>query len=202
MSENTMEKTDASQVQALRQLTSAGMMDCKRALVEAKGDVEKAKELLRQRGLAIAQKKTGRSVSEGQIFSYLHFGGRIGVLVEINCETDFAARNDEFQRFGRDIAMQIAAAGPQFVSCEEAGSQWLEAEKNIFRAQIQDKPANAQERIIEGKLQKRYEEICLLNQKFIKDDTKTIQDLLTELIAKLGERVVIKRFRRFEVGSE
>lgn len=186
----------------LRNETGAGVMDCKRALTEAKGDLQVAKDLLRKRGFEIAKKKSDRSVKEGQIFSYIHLGGKIGVLVEINCETDFVARNSEFQQFGRDIAMQIAAGRPLFVSSKEIDPKWLEQEKEIFRAQIKDKPAQIQNQIIQGKLEKRFQEVCLLNQKFIKNEDISIQDLLTGLISKLGENVVVKRFRRFEIGSE
>jgi elongation factor Ts len=201
MKANTMAKSSASQVQELRQATGAGMMDCKRALVEAKGDFEQAKDLLRKQGIAVAQKKAGRAAKEGQVFSYIHLGGKIGVMLEINCETDFVARNSDFQKFGRDVAMQVAAAHPEFVSAEEIDPKWLEREKEVFRAQIKGKPANIQDKIIQGKLDKRYEEVCLLNQRFIKNEDQTIQDLLTELTAKLGERIIIKRFHRFEVGS-
>jgi len=197
-----MTKGNAGQVQALRQMTGAGIMDCKHALMEAEGDLEVAKKLLRKKGLDIAKKKAGRTANEGQVFSYVHLGGRIGVLLEINCETDFVARNSEFQQFGRDIALQIAASHPLFVSRDEIDSKWLGQEKEIFKSQSKDKPANIQDKIVQGKLEKRFEEVCLLDQKFIKSEEKTVQDLLTELISKLGERVVIKRFRRFEVGSE
>ncbi|OGW87927.1 MAG: translation elongation factor Ts [Omnitrophica bacterium RIFCSPLOWO2_01_FULL_45_10b] len=192
----------ADQVRELRNATGAGIMDCKRALMEAKGDFQAAQQLLRKRGFEIAQKKSGRTTKEGQIFSYVHLGGKIGVLVEIDCETDFVARNSEFQQFGRDVAMQIAAAHPLFVSREEIDPDWLEQEKEVFQAQVKDKPAKIQDQIIQGKLDKRFEEVCLLNQRFIKNEDTTIQDLLTGLISKLGEHVVIKRFRRFEIGSE
>ena len=198
----TMAKNNADQVMELRNETGAGIMDCKRALIEAKGDVQVAKDLLRKRGFEIARKKSDRSVKEGQIFSYIHLGGKIGVLVEVNCETDFVARNSEFQQFGRDIAMQIAASRPLFVSREEVDPKWLAQEREVFKAQIKDKPAQIQEQIIQGKLEKRFQEVCLLDQKFIKNEDVTIQDLLTGLISKLGENVVIKRFRRFEIGSE
>lgn len=202
MTQSTMTKTSAERVQQLRELTGAGIMDCKRALAEADGDFEVAKDLLRKKGLAIAKKKASRQTTQGQVFSYVHLGGKIGVLVEINCETDFVARTEAFREFGRDVAMQIAATRPLFVSREEADPAWLEREKEVFCAQAADKPRNVQEKVIHGKLQKRLEEVCLLDQKFIKDENKTIQDLVTELTAKLGERVVIKCFRRFEVGSE
>ena len=202
MTEKIMIQNSADQVKELRIQTGAGIMDCKRALAEAKGDFQVAQDLLRKRGFEIAQKKAGRVAKEGQTFSYIHSGGKIGVLVEINCETDFVARNSEFQQFGRDIAMQIAASSPLFVSREEIDSEWLEHEKEIYRAQVKDKPAGIQDQIIQGKLEKRFEETCLLDQKFIKDEDITIQNLLTALISKLGENVILKRFRRFEVGAE
>ncbi len=192
----------AEQVRDLREQTGAGIMDCKRALAESKGDLQKAKELLRKRGLEIVQKKAGRAAKEGQVFSYIHLGGKIGVMVEINSETDFVARNSEFQQFGRDIAMQIAASKPLFISRAEVDPKWLEGEKEIFRAQIKDKPANIQDQIIQGKVEKRFQEVCLLDQKFIKNEDVTIQDLLTGLISKIGENIQIRRFRRFEIGSE
>ena len=200
MTQNAVD--NAELVKELRNQTGAGIMDCKRALQESKGDMQAAKDLLRKRGFEIAAKKSGRSANEGQIFSYIHLGGKIGVLVEINCETDFVARNGDFQQFGRDIAMQIAASNPLFVSRNDLDSNWLEREKEIFRAQIKDKPAKIQDQIIQGKLEKRYEEVCLLDQKFIKNEDITIQDYLTGLISKVGENVVIKRFRRFGIGQE
>lgn len=192
----------AEQVRDLREQTGAGIMDCKRALAESKGDLAKAKELLRKRGLEIVQKKAGRNAKEGQVFSYVHLGGKIGVLVEINSETDFVARNSEFQQFGRDITMQIAASKPLFVSRAEVDPKWVEQETEMFRAQIKDKPAQIQDQIIKGKLDKRCQEVCLLDQKFIKNEDITVQDLLTNLISKIGENIQIRRFRRFEIGSE
>ena len=200
MTQQTM--NSAEQVRDLREQTGAGIMDCKRALAESKGDVGKAKELLRKRGLEIVQKKSGREAKEGQVFSYIHLGGKIGVLVEINSETDFVARNSEFQQFGRDVAMQIAASKPLFVSRDEVDPKWVEQEKEIFRAQIKDKPAQIQDQIIQGKLEKRYQEVCLLDQKYIKNEDLTVKDLLTNLISKIGENIQIRRFRRFEIGSE
>ncbi|MBI4358380.1 MAG: translation elongation factor Ts [Candidatus Omnitrophica bacterium] len=197
-----MVKENVDQVRELRSITGAGIMDCKRALAEAKGDFQRAQDLLRKRGFEIAQKKSGRVAKEGQIFSYIHLGAKIGVLVEINCETDFVARNSEFQQFGRDIAMQIAASRPLFVSREEIDSKWLEHEKEMFRAQAKAKPVQIQDEIVQGKLEKRFEEVCLLNQRFIKNEEITVKDLLTTLISKLGEHVVIKRFTRFEISSD
>jgi elongation factor Ts len=202
MSGETMVKISAATVQELRQATGAGLMDCKRALTESNGDLVTAKEVLRKRGLDIAKKKSGRVAKEGQIFSYIHLGGKIGVMVEINCETDFVARNADFQQFGRDVAMQIAAVNPEFVSQDEIDPKWLEQEKEVFESQVKGKPANIVDKIVQGKLEKRFQEVCLLNQKFIKNEDQTIQELLTELIAKIGENISIKKFRRFEVGSE
>lgn len=185
----------------LRELTGAGMMECKKALDEAKGDLQEAQKIIRKKGLDIAKKKATREVKEGQIISYIHSGGKLGVLVEINCETDFVAKNETFQAFARDVAMQIAAAFPLYVSPENIPAAELEKEKETFRSQVAGKPQDVQDKIIEGKLAKRYEDLCLLNQKFIKDDTRTVQDLLNEMIAKIGENIVIRRFVRFEVGG-
>lgn len=185
----------------LRELTGAGMMDCKNALVEAGGDLKAAQDVIRKKGLDIAKKKSTREAREGQIISYIHAGGKLGVLVEINCESDFVAKNENFQTFARDIAMQVAAAHPLYVSSENIPEADLEKEKAVFFEQVKDKPEQVRNKILEGKLAKRYEEICLLNQKFIKDDTKTVQSLLTEFIAKIGENIIIRRFVRFEVGG-
>ena len=201
MTQKSTAKDSVDQVRELRNETGAGIMDCKRALAEANGHFETAKDLLRKKGLEIAKKKAGRETKEGQAFSYIHLGGKIGVLVELDCETDFVARNSEFQQFGRDLAMQVAATSPLFVSREDVDPKWVAQEKEIFRAQIQGKPAKIQDQIIQGKLEKRFEEVCLLDQKFIKDEDVKIQALLTNLISKIGERIVIKRFCRFEIGS-
>ncbi len=157
--------------------------------------------MIRKKGLDIAKKKSTREAREGQIISYIHAGGKLGVLLEINCETDFVAKNETFQSFTRDIAMQIAAAHPLYVNPENIPAEDLEKEKAIFLEQVKDKPEQVRNKIIEGKLTKRYEDICLLNQKFIKDDSRTVQDLLTEFIAKIGENIIIRRFVRFEVGG-
>jgi len=185
----------------LRELTGAGMLECKKALDEAKGDLQEAQKIIRKKGLDIAKKKATREVKEGQIISYIHSGGKLGVLLEINCETDFVAKNDSFQAFARDVAMQIAAAFPLYVSEGHIPAADLEKEKETFRSQVAGKPQEVQDKIIQGKLAKRYEDICLLNQKFIKDDSRTIQELLNEMIAKIGENIVIRRFVRFEVGG-
>jgi elongation factor Ts len=177
------------------------MMDCKNALVEAGGDLKAAQDVIHKRGLDIAKKKSTREAREGQITSYIHAGGKLGVLLEINCETDFVAKNETFQSFIRDVAMQIAAAHPLYVSPDEIPAADLEKEKSVFLEQVKDKPEAVRAKIIEGKLVKRYEDICLLNQKFIKDDSRTVQELLNEFIAKIGENIIIRRFVRFEVGG-
>ena len=194
-------KFSSADLTKLRELTGAGMMDCKNALVEAGGDLKAAQDVIRKRGLDIAKKKSTREAREGQIVSYIHAGGKLGVLLEINCETDFVAKNETFQSFARDLAMQIAAAHPLYVNPSDIPAADLEKEKSVFLEQVKGKPEQVQQKIIEGKLTKRYEDICLLNQKFIKDDTRTVQELLNEFIAKIGENIIIRRFVRFEVGG-
>lgn len=196
-----IQKDSKTDLIKLRQLTGAGMMDCKQALEEAGGDLKVAQDILRKRGLDIAKKKSAREAKEGQIISYIHSGGKLGVLVEINCESDFVARNEIFQLFARDIAMQVAASHPLYVSSENIPSEELEKEKSQFEEEVKGKPANVREKVIEGKLAKRFEDICLLNQKYIKDDSRSVLDYLNETIAKLGENIVIRRFIRFEVGG-
>jgi len=176
------------------------MMDCKKALDDAKGDIKEAQTIIRTRGLDIAKKKSFREAKEGVVISYVH-GGKLGVLVEINCETDFAARNETFQALGKDIAMQIAAAHPLYVSSEDIPAEQLEKEKAQYAAEVQGKPVQVQEKILQGKLAKRFEDICLLNQKYIKDDSRTVKEYLDEHIAKIGENIVIRRFARFELGG-
>lgn len=185
----------------LRELTSAGMTDCRNALAEAGGDLKKAQEIIRRKGLDIAKKKSSREAKEGQIISYIHAGGKLGVLVEINCETDFVARNQIFQEFARNVAMQIAAAHPLYVSSDQIPAEEIEKEKASLPEDIRKKPADIQEKILQGKLAKRFEEVCLLNQKYIRDDSITVQTYLTDVIAKLGENIVIRRFMRYEVGG-
>lgn len=197
----TIQKDSKTDLVKLRELTGAGMMDCKQALDEARGDLKEAQNILRKKGLDIAKKKSSREAKEGQIVSYIHAGGKLGILVEINCESDFVARNEIFQTFARDIAMQVAAAHPLYVSSENIPSADLAREKAQFEEEVKGKPAPVQEKIIQGKLAKRFEDICLLNQKYIKDDSRTVQDYLNETIAKLGENMVIRRFVRFEVGG-
>ncbi|WAM32359.1 translation elongation factor Ts [Caldicellulosiruptor naganoensis] len=193
----------AEMVKELREKTGAGMMDCKKALEDANGDMEKAIELLRERGLAKAAKKASRVAAEGIVESYIHGNGRIGVLVEINCETDFVARNEEFRQFAKDIAMQIAAANPKYVSREEIPQDVIEKEKAILRQQAlnEGKPEHVVDRIVEGRLEKFFEEVCLLEQPWIKNPDMKIKDLLAEKIAKIGENIVIRRFARFERGE-
>jgi len=194
---------NASAVKELREKTGAGMLDCKKALEEANGDLTKASEILREKGLAAAANKAGRIATEGVCESYIHAGGRIGVLVEINCETDFVAKTDQFREFARDIAMQIAAANPKFVSREEVSQDELDKEREILKAQAlnEGKPANIVEKMVEGRLGKYYEEFCLLEQSFIKDPDKTISTLVKEKISTIGENISIRRFARFELGE-
>ncbi len=197
----SMQKENKTDLLKLRELTGAGMMDCKQALVDAKGNLKEAQDIIRKKGLDIAKKKSSREAKEGQILSYIHAGGKLGVIVEINCESDFVAKNEMFQAFARDIAMQIAAAHPLYVNPSDIPAADLEKEKAAFRDEVKGKPQNVQDKIIEGKLAKRFEDICLLNQKFVKDDSRTVQDYLNETIAKIGENIVIRRFVRFEVGG-
>lgn len=194
---------EASLVKELRNRTGAGMMDCKKALVDAEGDLDKAITLLREKGLSAAVKKSGRVTSEGLVDAYIHMGGKIGVLVEVNCETDFVAKNEEFKLFVKDISMQIAAANPQYISRDEVPKEVIDKEAEIFRGQaIQEgKPEKVIDRIIEGKVEKFYEDICLLEQPFIRDNDIKVSELLKETIAKLGENISIRRFTRYEMGE-
>ncbi len=188
-------------VAELREKTGAGLLDCKKALDESKGNMEQAETILRKKGVASAAKKAGRSTSDGLIEAYIHFGGKVGVLVEINCETDFVAKTDEFKTFCRDVCLQIAAASPLYVRREDVPEADLAKERDIAAAQVQGKPPAAVQKIVEGKLNKFYEQYCLLDQPFVKDNTKTIKDVLTEKIAKLGENMQIRRFSRFQLGT-
>ena len=190
-------------VKELRQRTGAGMMDCKRALVDSEGDVEKAIELLRKRGMATAAKKAGRVAAEGVVSSYIHAGGRIGVLLEVNCETDFVARTDDFQNLVKDLGMHIAASDPRVVSRDEVTDAILERERAIYRDQAVEsgKPENVLDRIVEGKIEKFYSESVLMEQAFIKNPEVTVQELVNEVIAKLGENIQVRRFARFKVGE-
>ena len=193
----------AEMVKKLRSLTGAGMMDCKKALVETGGNQEKAVSLLREKGLASAAKRSGRIAAQGVVDSYIHLGGKVGVMVEVNCETDFVARNEEFKDFVRDICLQVAATNPLYLSRENVPAEILEQEKEILRKQAlrEGKPEKIVEKIITGRLEKFFQESCLLEQPFIKDDKMTIQELLTEKMAKIGENIIIRRFIRFEMGE-
>ncbi len=193
----------AKMVQELRAKTGAGIMDCKRALSETDGDLEKAVDALRKKGLAAAAKKAGRVTSEGLVASYIHHGGKIGVLVEINCETDFVARTDQFQQLVKNVAMQIAASNPMFVKRAEVSEDILEKEREIYRAQFQNsgKPEKVIEKIVDGKVEKYFGDICLYEQAFVKDPDKTIEQLVTEAVAQLGENLNIRRFARFVLGE-
>ena len=198
-----MAEISAQLVKELREKTGAGMMDCKKVLGEAGGDFAKAEELLRKKGLAAAAKKSSRAATEGAVASYIHMGGKIGVLVEVNCETDFVARTDGFQTLVKDIAMQIAAAAPTWVRREEVPADVVAKELEIAKAQMRDqkKPEAILEKIATGKLEKFYETNCLLEQLFVKDDKKKIQEVLTDAIAKIGENIQIRRFARFVLGE-
>lgn len=193
----------AAQVKDLREKTGAGMMDCKRALVDANGDMEKATTLLREKGLAAAAKKEGRIAAEGLVESYIHGAGRIGVIVEVNCETDFVAKTDEFKSFAKDIAMHIAAAKPLYVSRTEVSEEEITKEKEILKAQAlnEGKPANIVEKMVEGRIDKFFKEICLLEQPFVKDPDQTIEQIVTHKVAKIGEKISIRRFVRYELGE-
>src|SRR5829696_9229837 len=200
-SHNDMAEISAALVKQLRDNTGAGMMECKAALKEANGSIEEATTILRKRGLAQATKKAGRSTNEGLIGSYIHMGGRIGVLVEVNCESDFVARTEDFQNLAREIAMHVAAASPQYVRREDVPADTLERERAIYRDQVKDKPAQVIEKIVEGKLNSFYEQVCLLDQPSIRDPKLTIGQLVQAAIAKLGENVSISRFVRFKLGE-
>ncbi|WP_245994338.1 translation elongation factor Ts [Desulfosoma caldarium] len=193
----------SSMVRELREKTNAGMMDCKKALQETGGDMEKAVDLLRKKGLAVAMKRAGREVTEGAVHAYIHAGGKIGVLVEVNCETDFAARSEDFQTFIKDLAMHIAAMNPLGIQREDVPQDVVDRERAIFVEQAKEsgKPANIVEKMVEGKMRKFYEENVLMEQAFVKDPDKTIADYLNELVAKTGERIVIRRFVRYQLGA-
>jgi len=194
----------AEMVRKLREETGAGMMDCKNALVEAKGDLEAARELLRKKGLAAAAKRAGRAASEGIVGHYIHPGSKVGVIVEVNCETDFVAKTAEFQALAKDVAMHIAASSPLYVSKDEVPAEVLDKEKEIYRAQAatEGKPANVQEKIAEGKLKQYYASFCLLEQPFVKDANLTVGQLVQEKIALIKENILVRRFARFRVGEE
>ena len=193
----------AKEVMKLREKTGLSVMKCKKALVEAKGDMEKAIEILRKQGLSDAQKKKTRTASEGLIGSYVHFDGKIGVLIEVNCETDFVARTNEFKNLVKDLAMQVASLNPKYIKPEDIPEDILEKEKEIYRAQLKDsgKPENIIERIVEGKMKKFYSQVCLLEQPFIKEQKMTVKELIDSAIAKLGENIQIRRFVRYSLGE-
>jgi len=193
----------AKDVMALRDKTGAGMMDCKKALTESDGNEEKAIEWLREKGMASAAKKAGRIAAEGVVSSYIHMGGKIGVLVEVNCETDFVAKSDAFKDLVKDIAMQIAAQKPEYVSEADVPAERVEKEKEILTAQAKNegKPDAVAAKIVEGRIKKFYKEICLLDQPFVKDQDKTVNDLINEAVGKIGEKIVVRRFTRYEMGE-
>ena len=194
----------SAMVKDLRNKTGAGMMDCKEALTAAAGDFENAIDFLRKKGMSAATKRSSKAAKEGTISFYIHMGGRIGVLVELNCETDFVAKTDDFQALAKDLAMHVAASNPLFVRAEEIPESVMEREKEIYRSQLleEKKPEKIWEKIIEGKLRKYCEEVCLMNQKFIKDTDITVETLITNMMAKTGENIILRRFVRFQLGEE
>src|SRR5579863_10054645 len=202
MTTTTMQAIDSKLVKELRDKTGAGMMDCKVALQEAKGDLAEAEKILRKKGIAVAGKKAARAANEGCIASYIHHGSKLGVLVEINCETDFVARNEAFRELVKDITQHIAAANPSYVKREDVPAATVDGEKEIYRAQVKDKPAPAVENIVKGKLEKFYSQVCLLEQPFVKNPEITINDHVTAKIAQLGENIVVRRFTRWQLGEE
>jgi elongation factor Ts len=194
----------ADKVKELRNKTGAGIMDCKEALKKAEGNFEKAVDYLREKGLSAATKKSSRATKDGTITSYIHAGGKVGVMVEVNCETDFVAKTDDFKALAKDIAMHVAAMNPLYVKPDDVPEEVLEREKEIYRKQIlaEGKPEKMVEKILTGKLNKYYEEVCLMNQKFIKDTSLSIENLVKNMIAKTGENIIVKRFARFQLGGE
>jgi len=198
-----MAQISAEMVKELREATGSGIMDCKRVLAEAEGDFDTAVDLLRKKGLAKAAKRAGRSTSEGMICSYIHTGAKLGVLVEINCESDFVAKTEDFQTFAKNIAMHIAAANPAGLNPEDVDPKIIEKEREIYRAQMleEGKPANIIDKIVDGKVEKFYKDVCLMSQQYVKDPQKTITEVLKETIAKIGENIQIKRFARFKIGE-
>jgi elongation factor Ts len=195
----------AALVKELREKTGAGMMDCKRALTETGGDLEEAATLLRKQGLAAAAKRSGREANEGTVASYIHQGGQLGVLVEVNCETDFVARTDRFQQFARDVALNVAAMKPQYVSVDDVPDDYKQREREVYAEQAKDKPENAREKIVEGKLAKHLSEICLLEQPFFRDATekkqRTMEELRAETSSELGENITVRRFTVYQLGE-
>jgi elongation factor Ts len=199
-----MAEITAKMVKELRDKSGAGMMDCKKALAECDGDLEKAVDFLRQKGIATAAKRAGRATSEGTVQSYIHMGGKIGVLVEVNCETDFVAKTDDFHAFAKNIAMHIAATNPVGIVQEDVPQEMIDREMAVYKAQVLEmgKPENMVEKIAAGKMNKFFKENCLMNQQYVKEPDKTIADYLNEVIAKTGEKITIKRFARFQIGAE
>lgn len=198
-----MAEITAQMVKELRAATGSGIMDCKKVLAEADGNMDKAIELLRKKGLAKAAKRAGRSTSEGMIYSYIHTGAKLGVLLEVNCESDFVAKTEDFENFAKDIAMHIAAANPAGLVPEDVDQSLIEKEREIYRAQMleEGKPENIIDKIVDGKVEKFYKDVCLMSQQYIKDPQKTIEDVLKETIGKIGENIQIKRFARFQIGE-
>ena len=199
-----MTTINATMVKQLREKSGAGMMDCKQALVECDADIDKAVDFLRKKGLATAQKRAGRAMTEGTIQSYIHMGGKLGVLVEVNCETDFVAKNEDFVQFAKNIAMHIAATNPLGVRAEDVPDEVVQRERDIYQAQAVEtgKPENVITKIVDGKINKFFKENCLLNQAYVRDPELSIEDVLNELIAKIGENITIRRFVRFQTGEE
>lgn len=191
----------ASAVAELRAKTSAGLMDCKKALAESKGNIEEAITWLRKKGVASAAKKAGREASEGLVEAYIHHGGRVGVLIEVNCESDFVAKTDAFKALVRDIAMHIVAANPQFINRDEVSEEFLAKEREIAAASVAGKPAEVVEKIVSGKMEKIYSQVCLMEQPFIKNPDLSVKDIVTEAIAKMGENIIVRRFSRFGIGE-
>ncbi len=199
-----MKEITTALIKELREKTGAGVLDCKKVLEETKGDLEGAARLLRKRGLSIAAKKAGREAKDGLVAAYIHAGGRLGALVEVNCETDFVARTEEFQRLAHDLAMQVAATNPRYLRSEDIPPEGVEERRKAYlsEGEMEGKPEHIKERIVQGKLEQYYDEICLLRQPFIKDEGLRVQDLITQSIAKLGENIMVRRFARFELGEE
>ena len=196
-----MAQISASLVKELREATGVGMMECKKALADADGDKDKAIKHLRERGIAIAAKKSDRAANEGLVASYIHLGGKVGVLVEVNCETDFVARNEQFKAFVKDITLHIAASSPKYVKREEVPAEVLAAEREIFAKQAEGKPEHVIDKIVNGKIDKYFQQCCLLEQPFVKDQDKTVNDLLLETIQEIKENIVIRRFTRYQIGE-
>ncbi len=198
-----MAEISAAMVEELRQAAGSGIMDCKRVLAEAEGDMDKAIDLLRKKGLAKAAKRAGRSTSEGIVFPYIHTGAKLGVLVEINCESDFVAKTDDFATFAKNIAMHIAATNPAGLNPEDVDQAVIDKEREIYRAQMleEGKPENIIDKIVDGKVEKYYKDVCLMSQQYVKDPQKTIEDVVKETIGKIGENIQIRRFARFQIGE-